>query len=598
MWGIFRDSFHRKLFFALLAVALIPILAASFYYSFLASENSRENLLQGSNLYLGQVSQNIADMVEQTDRVTQMAFADKNLQNVLRTPLQYTAPDRSAIIDQFLLNLNTVAPGASDIIILSGENVYSRHRSATTLSKHFRAFGQSWYYDTILANGGLVVTGTRDSFFERSNRRVITLSRSVLDLSSVGRERLGFLLVEVDSQYLGKLCGTVRDFGESTVVITDSTGKVLYHSNNEFPDKEITLKKELWKQPSGEKTVEFEGQNQMLNYQTDNKTGWKIFHFIPETHIGQLSGEIIGANIMLALFGTLLAAVLAAVIASALARPIKKLRCLVERIGDGELGATEPAEKLGAVRGLAEGINIMSTGLSELLHTNYEMRLESQEAKLRSLQNQINPHFLYNTLNSIQLMAVYKEEREIAQMVSDLGSFFHLVLNSGEDVVPLSKEVRLVELYFNLQKVRFGDRIRMVQNIDQNLLSVPVPKLILQPIVENAMIHGLEDKLEGGEISLKIAKENHSIQIEVSDNGLGMTEEELARCLENLEGKGRSEMGKVSVGMRNVEKRLRLYSGYELGLTIESKKGEGTKVLLSLPEEGVKARNQTEEDYS
>lgn len=588
-----HGSFRMRIFWALLLISVLPVLAVGSWFSYQARAESERNVRESSELYAEQVAGRLDELVKGIDNVTQTAFSDKQLQEALRsTEMDELA--RQSVIDQFLLNVDMSSDAARDVILVTDKRAYSRRKTAVESADYLR-YGQSWYADAVMANGGLVVSSRRDGTYQKGGPRVASMSRAILDLSAPDRGRLGFLVLEIDPGYIAEICGEVNAQEGTRVAICDRYGYVLYSSETMKTDT-LPLDTASYAAPAGNGTVTMGNLRYRMNYVTSEKTQWKIFRFVPEQYVNSLGREVLWTNFAVGLLCAVAAALISALLSTTLTRPIYRLRTLVRRIGAGELGATENFRGDDVVDELGNCINGMSRNLKEMVYTNYEMKLRTKEAELRSLQNQINPHFLYNTLASIQLLAVTKKEPEIARMVEELGAFFHLTISEGGETVPLSQELKLVEIYISLQKVRFGERICYRCEVPEELRSLPVPKLILQPLVENAIIHGLEEQIEPGTVTLSARREQDRVEIVISDDGIGMDEEELALCRRGLQGeRGRRTDGKISVGMRNVEERLRLCSGGTLGLSIESKQGKGTSVRLSLPLEGVSGKKENRE---
>ena len=576
-----------RIFLTLLLISVVPVLAVGSWTAYYATEESRRNVSEGSALYVEQIANRMSEFAQDTDSITQTAFSDRQFQTALRES-EMDELERQSIIDRFLLNVDMSARAAQDVIVVAGGRAYSRKKTIRESSEYLRT-EQNWYSDAALANGGIVISSQREKNHPNAPRTA-SISRAVLDLSDPHRQRIGFLSVEIDPNYLAELCGQTGSFGESRVVICDQYGRILYSSAPVKSDT-LPLQPGQYSASKGSAPVELDGVPYLMNYRTSAVTRWKVFQFVPESYIDQLGNDVFGTNLGVALLCATAAVIFSVLLSTTLTRPLYRLRTLVRRIGAGELGATE--EHLGGdlVGELGDCINHMSQDLEEMVYTNYEMKLRTKEAELRSLQNQINPHFLYNTLASIQLLAVTRAEPEIARMVEQLGAFFHLTISEGGETVPLSQELRLVELYVSLQKVRFGERIHYICTAPQEFSDLSVPKLILQPLVENAIIHGLEEKIEPGTVTLTVRREENCILIVIADDGVGMDEAELARCRRSL-SKEKEPPGHVSIGMRNVEERLRLYSGRAYGLQIQSKKGEGTTVSISLPAEGSGAKSE------
>lgn len=230
--------------------------------------------------------------------------------------------------------------------------------------------------------------------------------------------------------------------------------------------------------------------------------------------------------------------------------------------------------------------------VSEAVDRRYANEMLTKQAELSALQSQINPHFLYNTLDSIQGQALRDDNQEIAQMTAALSRFFRYSISMKDSIVTLADELKNVQNYIFIQKYRFGDRFRLeVEYDDPSTLECKVPQMILQPLVENAVYHGLEKTSEQGCVTVKLARTQHRLDIAVIDNGVGIGEEKLAELNARLERPGLLEdaatwKGRSGIALRNVHQRIHLLYGEDYGLHIFSAEGVGTKCVLMLPLQG------------
>ena len=251
----------------------------------------------------------------------------------------------------------------------------------------------------------------------------------------------------------------------------------------------------------------------------------------------------------------------------------------MECAGQGDMNARAPDgdDEFGAIGGR---FNQMMEEIDNLLDDLVEARLEKRQAEIEALQQQIKPHFMYNTLNTIKFAAILQGNDEIGSL---LGSFIALLeasISKKGAFLPLSEEIHLVEDYASLQQYRYMDSFTVECSVSPEAASCTVPRLLLQPLVENAILHGILPRRPGNRITIDATVENRMLHILVSDNGKGMREEECRALLENDPDDNRRFTG---IGMRNVRERLRLYYGDEATFSIHTAPGEGTCIMLSLP---------------
>ena len=270
-----------------------------------------------------------------------------------------------------------------------------------------------------------------------------------------------------------------------------------------------------------------------------------------------------------------------------IAHPISALQSRIEKISGGDFSADPDIEWDNELGDIGRGINSMSAGVTALMEHRLEDEKQKQDLEYRMLQNQINPHFIYNTLNSIKWMATIQHAPGIAEMVMALSRLLKSISKSNERLVPLYEEFALLNDYFTIQQYRYGGTITLdVSYIEDESLnhSCLIPRFTLQPLVENAIFHGIEPKGSAGEVTLRVERDtaNGDVLIHLTDDGVGMTPEQAAKALQEP-GPEEAAAKYRHVGMWNVHKRLQYSFGEAYGLSIESEPDIGTTVTIRLP---------------
>ena len=259
--------------------------------------------------------------------------------------------------------------------------------------------------------------------------------------------------------------------------------------------------------------------------------------------------------------------------------PVEKLGKRIRDIGGGDLTVKEPVKSdINEIKDLSEGMEKMVARMDNLMKESTEKQESLRKAELALLQAQINPHFLYNTLDTIIWLIEAGKSDDAVEMVSNLSSFFRSSLSNGEDIISLGDEEKQVISYLQIQQVRYKDILNFSVDIDPEIKSVRMPKLTLQPLVENALYHGVKLKRAAGHISVTGHLEGDDIVLEVKDDGAGMTEDRLAQIRKSLASGER-----VGFGLTTVHERLQLFFGPDYGLSVESTEGGGTTVTARIP---------------
>jgi len=268
-------------------------------------------------------------------------------------------------------------------------------------------------------------------------------------------------------------------------------------------------------------------------------------------------------------------------ISNSISKPVKELSHITNQVAKGDLTVRSHIKNGAEVKMLSDSLNIMIEKLSNLIETVKIEQSNLRETEIKLLQEQINPHFLYNTLDTIIWLAETGKQDYVVQVVGSLSRYFRTSLSKGKDLVTLKDEELHVCSYLQIQKVRYGDILEYEIDLPKELSLCRIPKITLQPLVENALYHGIKNKRSKGKISLIGRKENNNIIIKVIDNGLGMTQERLKQVIESLHR--RSEYNKDFYGLFNVNERIRMIFGADYGLSIKSTYGEGTEVTVCIP---------------
>lgn len=267
-------------------------------------------------------------------------------------------------------------------------------------------------------------------------------------------------------------------------------------------------------------------------------------------------------------------------------KPLGKVCMAMSKFKKGDFEQKVEVETNDEIGEVANCFNKMVTDIKQLIDKNYVMALKERESELSLLQAQINPHFLYNTLDSLYWQACNAENDEIAENIYALSQFFRLVLGGGKDEITVKQEIELVSRYLEIQKMRFSRKIEYEISLDSTISGVKIPKLILQPFVENAVIHGIEDSQKECKISVVAKQKDEHIEMTISDSGVGMTKEQIEDIWNGIQSESISRHGVGGYAIRNVKERLELRYQKGFSLSIDSQINVGTTVTIIIPKQG------------
>lgn len=261
--------------------------------------------------------------------------------------------------------------------------------------------------------------------------------------------------------------------------------------------------------------------------------------------------------------------------------PIRKLSEVTDQVAKGDLSVRSDVRSGAEVNMLSDSLNTMIDKINELLEQVTKEQTRLRKAEFQLLQSQINPHFLYNTLDAIVWLAEAGEQKKVVSMVGSLSEFFRTSLNQGKDIISIKEELQHVRSYLEIQQVRYQDILKYEIHVPEELYKYLIPKITIQPLVENALYHGIKNKRGPGKIVINGKKEENCFLIQIEDNGIGINEERLLQVRDGIRNKVPTE--KDIYGLYNVNERIRLNFGEKYGIFIESMYGEGTVVSVILP---------------
>ena len=337
-------------------------------------------------------------------------------------------------------------------------------------------------------------------------------------------------------------------------------------------------------------TVRLNGKQWMVVKQTSGVTGWTLYILTPVSRITEGISVLRTAIVIPALLGFALYLLLSLFLSTVITKPLMQLRRTMRVTRLGTLKRVENVSTTIEIQELYRTYNNMVEDINNLIKLVYEKEILQSRAELKALQAQVNPHFLFNTMEALYRSLNQRGERELADFVITLSEFFRYTItrNQRDEWVAMEEEFSHIEKYLHIMRKRLGDRLTWEIDLPQPLAGVPIPKLLVQPIVENAIVHGIEEKIGNGKVTIKAFRmtESDDIVIEVCDDGVGMSEKTLQALADAMRTGDVSFAKGNGFGMANVERRLRLSYRYPPGrnsVEIESREGGGTRVRIVIP---------------
>lgn len=433
--------------------------------------------------------------------------------------------------------------------------------------------------------------------FESSSdqyRWVIPMTR-VVEITKGTDTVQGILLIHLNYTGLKLLLDGVTLGNEGYIYLIDGNGEIIYHPRAQLIDSglEHENNRAVSEYRDGIYQETFHGEERVITVKSVGYTGWKLIGVAPRQTVSLNSLKTQLLVVFVAAFILFLMSLVNSYISSRITTPIRKLELSVNEIEKGNLNAKVDAEGSYEIRHLGQSVQNMAKQIQVLMADIVSEHEKKRKQEFDTLQSQINPHFLYNTLDIIVWMIENEKPDQAVKAVTALARFFRISLSRGKSIITVKDELEHVRNYLMIQHMRFKNRFSYTIEAEDEVLELASLKLMLQPLVENAIYHGMEFMDGDGEIFISAWKEGEDLYLKVSDNGLGMTEEQVARLFSDTPHTGSSRGS--GIGVKNVNERIWLYFGSEYGLSIESEPDEGTVVTIHLPAVAYSEIRQKEE---
>lgn len=414
-------------------------------------------------------------------------------------------------------------------------------------------------------------------------------TREIREYLEFSFDTIGFVGVRVDIEEIVHELTNNLEQEETSFLIFDKAGKQIFSNQSQveniYPSQYDLSEK-------GYQLVKYNGERYFLTYSEANHLDWTYMILTPYSNLFTVITKTRTAVFITYFVLFLLMIFLGSKFTGSIVNPIESLNRKMKKVQTGdldykdtELGTSFSKDEAGQMH---ENFKLMMKQINDLISENYKKQLLIKESEYQTLQAQVNPHFLYNTLESINWSAKMVGEKKISQMAESLGYVLRASINMKGTLIPLIEEMTIVEHYITIQRYRFEERLVFQQDIPEKYRHILVPKSIIQPIVENSIRYGLQEMIGVCTITVKIEEHGEDILISIKDNGPGMEENYINRIMTgDYQPKG------TGIGLKNIEERLKILFGENYGLTIESEKGQGTHVMIKVPKEGETAYVQS-----
>ncbi len=587
-------SLFIKSVVVLILIGIIPLLVMGIAIYNAYAESIKENLL--SNMYrttmsVGRGIQNIyADMIDNTKYLYEYRITGYDYFYELMEDDSIQEKRRMVMMSGILESILYRNPYIDHVFFIAADGrQYSVVRSSEAeLASEAAARWNRRYYNRELKEPQLIPTHLTEYYYypQRLDFTIARNIRNTKTIQSADEEVLGTLYIDVNIKALSDVVNETELRGGSEMYIVDRKEKVyVYHQdsgkiNQQLGELEAYI-------PEMDQEYQYILADGMYYIYNDIEgTDWMVIHKIPRYNLENSYQEIRSNTILIICISVILLLFLYYFYSKKTNKPILQLKTAMEKVQNGELDTRVEVYSNDEIGFLAKGMNQMTKNLQEHIKRVYIAEIRQREAEIKTLKTQIQPHYLYNTLDVIRMTAVMNDDYQTAGLLDGLSGQLKYLIGGAREIVTLRDEIENVENYFKIVRVRYENRFGLDINVNEDFLDLRVPQLILQPVVENSVKYGLRPKEESGIIAINVQVEGERLLISVMDNGLGMSQQklrEVQELLENKETVKHARSKKASIGLKNAHDRIKLILGEEYGMEIISYEGMGTIVKFSLP---------------
>ena len=569
-----RMSFQIKILWLFL---MIMILSGAIFATFYGISKTmfRKSLVSYSEVYVDSISSAITNMVEEIDRLSMTFLLQNDMLYKLGQEIPEDLPEYMEYYQNVRQSLEQVLNVRIDIegilisnvsgdVISGGPN--AAYRDGMNIS------GEKWYQDFMESEQMFMVL----PLHKTNATEVFSVLRKLRSYEQMKVN--GIVRIDMKKRLLDEICSKTK-MEQDTVMLFDKNKKLFYTFGNYPEENVIKTLEEMIYPDKGSFQIHTQGLN--VSWMYSPYLDIYISYLVPQDVLMKDLNFLGRIAVFLVFLGGVLGIGLAVGSARVMSQGVSRILKGMRQAEEGNLDVEVQAEGNDEIDMIAEGLNHMVKQMKILLEEKAQIEIKKREADMMMLQRQIRPHFLYNTLDGIRMKALLNQDMDTAEMIEKLSLLLRRTTDIKTDYVTLQEEMEYIGYYIELQNIRIRYKFQLLQNIPKTIKNMIIPKFSLQPLIENAVHHGLEKRRQNRQIWVEAREENNMIFILVKDNGQGITKERLKEIRETL---NQSDMQETEhIGLNNINIRLKLLYGKEYGLSIDSEEERGTILTLRLP---------------
>lgn len=595
-----KMSFKSKLIFSFIFVSIIPILLVQSISYFNTTSAMKENVNELITYNLVQTEKNLNTTLNSyMDILYQIYTDDEIIELVKKINAETDSAMEISLLRDKLSKLTNSKEGIRSIAILSagGKTAFYDTLTASSLDSSWmnKNFEKSEFYRDITSSKGSVLIPTSyASQLGDKKYYLFHIANKMVDFNDIRKDAIGVIVISIDEDIIYRACNEVDAKKEakksvrSVNFIVDKKGYII-----SFPDKDLIGANISLFDPAGTngqedeytaaaRKISYFDSSIITNSLTSEKNGWIIVNAVDQSFLFSKVYMTQRLTITFGILALLFSIIIIFYVTRNFSGSIRKILHAMKTAQEGELSVRVELDDDGdEMSAIAARFNKMIYKINKLVEEVRAATFKQKEAEIRALEAQINPHFLYNTLDAINWMAIEKDEHEISNMLKSLAQILRYSVNKSNSIVKLREEIEWLKQYIYLQQTRFNYSFECFMEVDENVLDFNIHKLLFQPFIENVIIHGFEGINKGGVLDIGIKGRENSIMIVIRDNGKGIDPETVSK-LNSPDDKEITAKGS-GLGASNVFNRIKMYYGDSGSWQVESETGKGTTITLKIP---------------
>ncbi|KEZ47754.1 sensor histidine kinase [Metabacillus indicus] len=587
-----KRSIRNKLIVLLMITTIVPF-GSSILITYLYTKESLEDQVvkESSNLlYQGKI--NLESYLNELNGLTLSLYNNPDFINYLRAPDDKNDYQNVGIVKNIMQTILYTGDTINEVKISFAKDdrvISATKRSTVVFSTSIEDEKNEAFNSAERSPYNLYIEPVFASHEDspRKGRDIVMMHRALTNVP--GSDVLGYITLGISPDTIIDMSRNLYNRESEEFFLLSSEGKMIYSSNAEIPDgSNQKWIESVMDADTASGTFEWEEDSfngvMMYDRLSESSGGWILVKRVPFHILYDSAYSVAKINILFGVIGLSLVVLAVLFVSFKMTSPIRILLQNIEQVEKGNMKIASQSFGSDEIGILGSRFQQMIERINQLITREYKLELENKTNQLKVLQSQINPHFLYNALQSIGTVALKNNVPQIYSLITHLSKIMRYGMNMEEDLVPLRKEITYTNAFLFLQKERFGEHLQVHVEVDENVQDIPVPKMILQPVIENYFKHGFDIREGIGSIELKCFRDDDELVMVISDNGIGVTPQRLNEIHEHFRAEALNKKGPgTNIGLKNVYSRLKLYYDHKAKLFLENKEDGGFMVTMRLP---------------